>query len=104
MTVGGVLPAVARDAVRATDAARREDDRLRAKHLEASALAIVREGTTHAVAILEQRHDRALHVHVDAAVNRVILKCPDHFQSGPVTDVREPGIPMPAEVALENTA
>jgi hypothetical protein len=37
-------------------------------------------------------------------VDAVILECADHLETGPVPDVREPWIPVPAEVALENAA
>ena len=35
-------------------------------------------------------------------MNRVILERPDHLEPGAIAHVREPRIPMPAKVALEN--
>ena len=46
--------------------------------------------------------DRALHVHVDAHVNPVILQRADHFESRPIAHVSEPRIPMAAEVTLQD--
>src|SRR3712207_7832003 len=50
---------------------------LGAEHAEAAALALVGERAGHAVAILEQRDDGALHVHVDPLVDAVVLECAD---------------------------
>ena len=104
MTVAGVLPAVARDLVGAADSAGREDDGLGAEDNETSPLAIVAERADDALSLLQQRQDRALHVHVDALVNSVILQRADHFESRAIADVREPRILMAAEVALQNAA
>ena len=51
---------------------------------------------------MKQVDDRALHVHVDAQVNRVILKRADHLEAGAVADMREARILVAAEVALED--
>ena len=104
MAVAGVFPAVAGDLVRAADAAGRQHDRLGAKQLEAPPLAFVAERADDAVAVLEQRDDRALHVHVDALVDAVILQRADHFEAGAIADMGEPRIPVPAEVALQDAA
>ena len=104
VAVAGVFPAVARDLVGAADAAGRQHDRLRAEHLEAAALALVAERAGDAVAVLEQRDDRALHVHVDALMDAVILQRADHLEAGAVADVGEPRIAVAAEVALEDAA
>ena len=77
---------------------------MRAKQLEAAALALVAERADDAVAVLEQRDDRALHVHVDALVDAVILQRADHLEAGAVADVREARIAVAAEVALEDAA
>src|SRR5262249_54118921 len=89
VAVAGVLPAFARDLVGPADAAGREHDRLRAKHLESPALALVRERARYAIAVLQQTRHRALHVHVDALMNSVILQRPDHLEAGAIADVRE---------------
>ena len=104
VAVAGVLPAVAGDAERAAQAARREDDRLRAEHLEAAALAVVGQRARHAAVVGEQRDDRVLHVHVEAAVDAVVLERPDHLEAGAVADVRQPRVPVAAEVALQDAA
>ena len=54
------------------------------------------------IAVLEEVDDRALHVHVDSQVNRVILKRADHLETGAVADVREPRIFVSAEISLED--
>ena len=74
------------------------------KTLEPAALAIVAERAGDAVAVLEQRDDRALHVDVDAAMDAVILERADHLEAGAVADVREPRIAVAAEVALQDAA
>ena len=102
--VARVLPAVAGDLERAADAAGREDHRFRAKQLEAAALALVAERADDAVAVLEQRDDRALHVHVDALMDAVVLQRADHLESRAVADVREARIAVAAEVALQDAA
>ena len=104
VAVAGVFPAVARDLVGAADAAGRQHDRLRAKQLEAAALALVAERAGDAVAVLEQRDDRALHVHVDALVDAVILQRADHLEAGAVADVGQPRIAVAAEVALQDAS
>ena len=104
MAVARVFPTVARDLVRAADTAGRQDDGLGLEHLEAPALAVVAECADHAVAVLEQRDDRALHVHVDTLVDAVILQRADHLQAGAIADVGQARVPVAAEVALENAA
>ena len=77
---------------------------LAAKQLEAPALALVAERADDAVAVLQQRDDRALHVHVDALVDAVILQRADHLEAGAVADVGQARIAVAAEVALEDAA
>ena len=102
VAVAGVLPAVARDLEGAADAAGGEHDRLGLEQREAAALAVVAERAGDAVAVLEQRDDGALHVHVDALVDAVVLQRADHLEAGAVADVREARIAVAAEVALED--
>ena len=102
--VAGALPAVAGDAVGAPDAAGREHDRLGAKQLEPAALALVAEGPGDAPAIDEQRHDGELHVHVEPAVDAVILERADHLEAGAIADVGEARILVAAEIALQDAA
>ena len=103
VAIARVFPAVARDLVGAADAAGCEHDRLRAKDLEPPALALVPEGADDAIAVRQQPGDRALHVHVDAQVDAVILQRPDHLEPGAIADVREARIPVAAEVPLEDS-
>jgi hypothetical protein len=70
--------------------------------MEETALAVVGQSRDDAVAVLEQRRDGALHVHVDLALDAVILQRPDHLESGSIPDVGQPWIAVPAEVSLEN--
>ncbi len=104
MAVPRALPAVAGDAIGAPDPAGREHESLRSEDHEAAPFAVVRERAGGPVAILEQVHERALHVHGDALVDEVILKRPDQFEARSITDMREPWIPVPAEVALQDAA
>ena len=104
MAVAGVFPAVARDLVRAADAAGGQHDGLRAEHLESAALALVAKRADHAAAVFQQPRDRALHVHVDAHMNAVILQGADHLEPGAIADMREPRIPVAAEVSLKDAA
>jgi hypothetical protein len=104
MTVARVLPAVRGDAEGAADAAGREHDGLGLEEHEAAPLPVVAERAGDARAVLQQAHDRRLHVHVDAAVDAVILQRADHLQPGPVADVGEPRILVAAEVALQDPA
>ena len=57
-----------------------------------------------AIAVFEQPDDRALHVHVDALMNAVILQRADHLEAGAVADVGQPRIAVAAEVALQDLA
>src|SRR5207253_4182802 len=84
------------------DSAGGEHHRTRAKEMEEAFLAVIAEGAGDAIAVLEQREHRALHVHVDALVDAVILKSADHLQAGAVADVRQARILVAAEVALED--
>ena len=102
VAVAGVLPAVAGDLERAADAAGREHHGTGAKHFEAAALALVPECADDTLAVLEQTDDGALHVHVDALMDPVILQRADHLETGAIADVREPRIPVPAEIALQD--
>src|SRR5262249_24072552 len=69
---------------------------------EPAALAPVAEGTAYPPAVSQQPLDVALHVHVDAFVDGVLLQCTNHFQTGAVADVGQARVAMAAEVALQN--
>ena len=58
-------------------------------------------------ALFDRTHDgqilqRALHVHVDATMDGMLLQGPNHLQAGAVADVRQTGVAVAAEVALED--
>ena len=102
--VAGVLPAVAGDRVGPADSPGRQHDRLAAVQPEPPALAVVPQRAGHPAAVGEDPEHRALHVHVDALVDAVVLQRADHLQPGAVAHVRQAGILVPAEVALEDAA
>ena len=102
VAVAGVFPTVAGDLVGAAHAAGGQHDRLGAEHPETPALAVVAEGADNPPVVLQQRDDGALHVHLDTLVNAVVLQRADHFQPGAVADVRQPGVFVAAEVALQD--
>ena len=102
MPVAGVFPAVARHLVRPPDTTGRQHDRLRLEQPEPPALAVVPERPHHAIAILQQLDHRALHVHLDALMNAVVLQCANHLQPCSVAHVRQSWIRVPAKVPLQN--
>src|SRR6266496_3315774 len=103
--VAGVLPGIGGDLPGLADPAGGQHHRLGAEDHEAPGLAPVAERPGDASRVGEQTDDRALHEHVDAAVaDRAVLEGADHLQTGPVADVRQPGVAVPAEVALEDAA
>ena len=104
VTVPCAFPAVARDAIRAADATRRQDHCASLEHAEAAALAIVAERPDDARALVQEGDDRELHVDVEAAVNPVILKRPDQLEAGAIADVREAWIFVAAKIALQDAA
>ena len=104
MAVASILPAVRRDLEGASNAARRQDDRAGAEDPKSAAFSIVTERPRHTIAVLQERDHRTLHVHIDPAMNAVVLQCADHLQTGAIANVRQPGIPMAAEVPLQNSS
>src|SRR5207248_5047972 len=104
LAVAGVFPTVAGDLVGAPDAAGGQHESFGLEQTEPPALTIVTERAHHAVAILQQRNNGALHVHVDAAMNAVVLQRANHFQAGAVADVRQTRIFVAAEIALKNSS
>ena len=59
---------------------------------------------TQRLAIGEQPHDRALHVHVEAHVHAAVLQRANHLQAGAIADVAQPLVGVPAERALQNVS
>jgi hypothetical protein len=74
------------------------------EHPEPAPVAIVAERAGAPVTILQQVRHRALVVELHAAVHAVVLERADHLEAGPVSDVRETGVCVAAEVALEDPA
>ena len=104
VAVARVLPTVAGDLEGAADAAGRQHHGLRLPQDEVAFLAIVAERARDAARIHQQREHGAFHVDFHAAVDAVILQRADHFEAGAVADMRQAGIAMPAEVALQDPA
>ena len=100
MPVAGVLPRVGGDLPGLADPTGRQDHRWGLEDDETARLPPVGEDAGDAVPVLEQVGDGALHVHVDAQADRALLEGADHLQTGPVADVRQPGVAVPAEVPL----
>src|SRR5215475_3314085 len=100
MAVARVLPGVGRDLPRLADAARRQDHPLRLEENDTAGFAPVPDGPAHALAVLEQTRDRALHVDVDA----VILERANHLEAGTIADVRQSRVAVAAEVSLQDAA
>src|SRR5690242_6621536 len=98
MSVASILPAVTRNFVSAADPPRDEYDCFRPENFEATALPFVTKGADRAIPIFQDRQDGVLHVHVDAAVHAVILQGANHFQTGAISNVREPRISVAAEI------
>src|SRR6185436_8995114 len=93
-----------RDFIRLADAARGQHDRFGVKNLEAPAFAIITKRADDTLAVLEQSQNAKLHVHIDAAMDAVVLQGANHLQPGAVADVRKAWITMSAKIALENAA
>ena len=104
LAVTGVLPRVRGDLPGLADAAGGQDDRLGLEEHELAGVAPVAHRARDAVAVLEQALDLALHVDVDALVNRVVLERADHLQPRAVAHVGQPRVAVAAEVALEDQA
>ena len=104
VSITGVFPAIARDFVCFSYAARCEDNRLRRVDFESPFFAFISEGTGDAFTVFEQGDDGVFHVHLNALMDTVVLQGTDHLQSRPVADVCEARVLMSAEVALEDAA
>ena len=102
--VTGVLPGIRGDLPCLSDAAGREDHRLRAEGDELAGLAPIADRAGHALTVGEEMTQRALHEHVDALRDGVVLQGADHLEAGAVSDVRQPRVPVTAEITLENEA
>ena len=81
MSIARVLPAVARDLVRATDSAGRKHDCLGFENFKTATLALVTKRADRAVAVFEDGQDCVFHEHVDTLMDAVVLKRADHFRA-----------------------
>src|SRR4030095_1455330 len=103
-TISGVFPAITRDFVGPTDASRGQHNGSGSENPEASALPVVGQSPGDARPVLQQGNHRTFHMYVDALMNAMILKRANHLQAGAISHVRQTGILVTAEVALENAA
>ena len=102
MAVAGVLPTIARYLERPPDATGRQHDGFRLEEPKPPALAVIAKRAHHAVAILQQLDDRALHVNLEPLMNAVVLQRANHLQPRAIAHVRQSRIRVSAEVALQN--
>ena len=104
VAVASAFPAVAGDLVGAPRTAGREDDRRGVEHLEAAPLAFVADDAVHPAVAAQQADDGELHVHVEAAVDSLVLQRANQLEAGAIPDVRQPRVAVAAEVALQDAA
>ena len=104
LPVARVLPAVAGDRVGPAHPAGGQHDGFGPEEPELPVLAVVRQGPADPPGLLEEGDDRHLHVDVDPLVDPVVLEGADHLEAGPVADVGQSGIPVAAEIPLEDLA
>ena len=111
--VAGVLPGIGGHLERLADPAGGQHHRGRLEHDEPAALAPVAERPGDGVLVFEQLGDRAFGEHLDPRLivaelgvilllqrDDLLLHGADQLQAGAVTDVRQPRVGVPAEVAL----
>ena len=117
MPVTGVLPGVAGDLEGLADPTGGQDYCGGLEQHEGAGLAVVAEGAGNGVAVLDQLGDGQLGEHLDPRLgiaelgqvlllegDDLLLEGADQLQSGAVTDVGEPWVLVPAEVALADPA
>ena len=102
LAVARVLPRVRGDLERPAHAAGRQDDGLGREDDRLAGRPPAAEGAPDAVGPGQQVGDRALHVDRDPGGHRPVLEGPDHLQPGPVADVGQPRMRVPAERPLED--
>src|SRR5207244_3627925 len=95
MTVAGVFPTVACDLIGPPNSTSRQHHCLGTKYPESPSLALVSKDSSDPVPIFQECEHGALHVHIDALVNTVVLERPDHFQPRAISHVRQAGILVP---------
>ena len=102
MPVARSFPTITRDFESAANPASRKYNRFGFENAKTPVFALVPKTADNAVAVLEQRDHRDLHVNLDPLVNPVVLKCPDHFQPSSIADMRKTGIFMSAKISLQD--
>jgi hypothetical protein len=104
MAIARIFPTIACDFVSPSNSSRREHHCFSAEQVKSAALAIVSKRARDAIAVLEQCDNGVFHENVETEMDSMVLKGTDHLQPGAVTYMREPGIPMAAEISLQNSA
>jgi hypothetical protein len=103
--VAGPLPRVGGHLEDAAPAAGSHDHGLRLEVDERARLAGVGERSHHAAAaVLQEPGNGGLHVDPRVGREYLLLERPDHLEPGPVADVAEPAVGVPAEGALGDPA
>ena len=115
--VPGVLPGVRGDLVGLADAAGGQHHGRRVEQHERAAVPEVAERAGDPLAVGKQPGDRGLGEYLDHGLgvavryrvlllqrDHLLLQRPDHLQAGPVADVRQPRVLVPAEVPLADLA
>src|SRR5437773_11911176 len=92
VSISSVFPTVARDFVRATDAARSQYHCFGQENFETPSLALVPERAHDPVAVFEQGKNGVLHMHINSLVNAMILQGTDHLQTGAIAYVCQPWV------------
>ncbi len=104
MSVAGIFPTVTCNLVCPPDAAGCQDDRCRLENQETAALAVITKRPRDLPILFQQLQHGGFHVNLHAEMDPVILKRPDHLQSGSIPNVSKARITMPAKIALQNAA
>src|SRR6202041_2753315 len=95
---------IARDFVSPSNSSRRQHHGFGTEQVKPAALAIVSKCACDATAVRQQRDDCVFHENVETEMDSMVLKGADHLESRAVAHMRESGIPMPAEIPLQNSA
>jgi hypothetical protein len=103
VAVARIFPTVAGDLVSPSNSARRQHHGFGAEDVKSAALAIICKRACDATAVLQQRDYRVFHEYVETQMDSMVLKGADHLQTGAVAHMREPRIPMAAEIPLQNS-
>ena len=99
-TIAGRFPTVTRDFVSTANSAGGEHDRFRSKNSESAALPFVAKGADDPFTIFEERKNGVFHVNLNPLMHTMVLQRPNHFEPGPIADVRKPRIFMTTKIPL----